>query len=71
LNLFDRYLLSEWLKMLALLVAATMGVLLMAAIYDKLSELLQIGVGLWDILRYFATLMPSYLSVVPLSFKQM
>jgi lipopolysaccharide export system permease protein len=68
LNLFDRYLLSEWLKMLALLVAATMGVLLMAAVYDKLRELLEVGVGLGDILRYFATLMPSYLSVVlPLS----
>ena len=68
LNLFDRYLLAEWLKMLALLVAATMGVLLMAALYDNLRDLLQVGVGLWDILRYFATLMPSYLSVVlPLS----
>jgi PAS domain-containing protein len=68
LNLFDRYLLSEWLKMLALLVAATMGVLLMAALYDSLRDLLQTGVGLADILRYFATLMPSYLSVVlPLS----
>lgn len=68
LNLFDRYLLAEWLKMLALLVAATMGVLLMAALYDNLRDLLQVGVGLGDILRYFATLMPSYLSVVlPLS----
>ena len=54
--------------MLALLVAATMGVLLMAALYDSLRDLLQTGVGLGDILRYFATLMPSYLSVVlPLS----
>lgn len=68
LNLFDRYLLSEWLKMLALLLAATMGVLLMAALYDNLRDLLQVGVGPGDILRYFVTLMPSYLSVVlPLS----
>jgi len=68
LNLFDRYLLAEWLKMLALLLAATMGVLLMAALYDNLRDLLQAGVGPWDILRYFATLMPSYLSIVlPLS----
>lgn len=68
LNLLDRYLLSEWLKMLVLLLAATMGVLLMAALYDNLRDLLQVGVGLEDILVYFATLMPSYFSVVlPLS----
>src|SRR6478609_6744161 len=45
LNLFDRYLLAEWLKMLVLLLAATMGVLLMAALYDDLRDLLQAGVG--------------------------
>lgn len=68
LNLFDRYLLSEWLKMLGLLLAATMGLLLMTALYDSLRDLIQIGVGGGDILLYFATLMPSYLSVVlPLS----
>ncbi len=68
MNLFDRYLLSEWLQMLALLLAATMGVLLMAALYDNLRDLLQTGVGVGDVLLYFAILMPSYLSVVlPLS----
>lgn len=68
LNLLDRYLLSEWLKMLALLLAATMGVLLMAALYDDLRDLIQAGVGAGDIMRYYGTQMPSYLSVVlPLS----
>jgi lipopolysaccharide export system permease protein len=68
LNLLDRYHLSEWLKMLALLLGATMGILLMASFYDDLRDLLQIGVGFKDILEYYATLMPSYLSVVlPLS----
>ena len=68
LNLFDRYLLAEWLKMLALVLAATMGVLMMAALYDDLRDLIQTGVGAGEILKYFATLMPSYLSVVlPLS----
>ena len=68
LNLFDRYLLGEWLKMLGLLIAATTGLLLMTALYDNLRDLIQIGVGAGDILLYFATLMPSYLSVVlPLS----
>ena len=68
LNLFDRYLLAEWLKMLALLLAATVGLLFVVALSSDLRELLQTGVGAVDILRYFATLMPSYLSVVlPLS----
>ncbi len=68
LNLIDRYLLAEWLKMLVLLLAATMGMLLMFALYDELHDLIQAGVGLADIMRYYATLMPSYLSVVlPLS----
>ena len=68
LNLFDRYLLAEWLKMLALLLAATVGLLFVVALSSDLRELLQAGVGAGDILRYFATLMPSYLSVVlPLS----
>jgi lipopolysaccharide export system permease protein len=62
LNLFDRYLLSEWLKMLGLLLAATMGILLMLACYDELRDLIQLGVGAGDILYYYATLMPSYLS---------
>lgn len=54
--------------MLGLLIAATTGLLLMTALYDNLRDLIQIGVGVGDILLYFATLMPSYLSVVlPLS----
>jgi lipopolysaccharide export system permease protein len=68
LNLFDRYLLSEWLKMLGLLLAATMGLLLMAALYDDFRDIMQLGVGAGDILMYYVTLMPSFLSVVlPLS----
>ena len=54
--------------MLALLLAATTGVLLMSALYDNFRDLVQLGVGATDILFYYATLMPSYLSIVlPLS----
>jgi len=54
--------------MLALLLAATMGVLLLAAFYDNFKELIQIGASAGDILLYYTTLMPSYFSVVlPLS----
>ncbi len=68
MNLFDRYLLREWLKMLGLLIAATTGLLLMTALYDNLRDLIQIGVGAGEIVQYYTALMPSYLSVVlPLS----
>ena len=50
--------------MLALLLAATTGVLLMAALYDNFRDLVQLGVGPADILLYYATLMPSNLSSV-------
>ena len=54
--------------MLALLLAATMGVLMMGALYDNFRDLIQIGAGAGDILLYYGTLMPSNLSVVlPLS----
>lgn len=54
--------------MLALLIAATMGVLMMSALYDSFRDLVQLGVGAGDILLYYGTLMPSYLSIVlPLS----
>jgi lipopolysaccharide export system permease protein len=68
LNLLDRYLLSEWLKMLGLLLAAMIGLLLITALSGELRGLIEIGAGAGDILLYFATLMPSYLTVVlPLS----
>ena len=54
--------------MLALLLAATMGVLMMTALYDNFRDLIQVGASAGDILLYYATLMPSNLSVVlPLS----
>ncbi|HEY8994340.1 MAG TPA: LptF/LptG family permease [Lacunisphaera sp.] len=68
MKLIDRYLLSEWLKLLGLLLGATMGLLLMTALYDDLRDLIELGVGAGDILRYYATRMPGDLSVVlPLS----
>ncbi|SDR80794.1 LptF/LptG family permease [Opitutus sp. GAS368] len=68
MNLLDRYLLREWLKMLGLLLGATLGLLLMAALYDNFHELIEVNAGAGDMLLYYATLMPSNLSIVlPLS----
>ncbi len=68
MTVFDRYLLREWLKILGLLLCATMGLLLMQALYDNFRDLLNAEAALGDILLYYAVLMPSYLTVVlPLS----
>ncbi len=64
LNLFDRYLLREWLKWLVLLLAATTGVLMMGALYDNFRDFIQLGAGAGAILLYYLTLMPSFLSLV-------
>lgn len=54
--------------MLGLVLGATLGLLLMQAMYDDFRDLLQAGAGLVDITMYFAVKLPSYLSVVlPLS----
>lgn len=67
-TLLDRYLLREWLKILGLLLCATTGLMMMSALYDDFRDLLEINVGLGEILTYYAALMPSQLSVVlPLS----
>jgi lipopolysaccharide export system permease protein len=68
LNLIDRYLLREWLKMLGLVLGATLGLLLMQAMYDDFRDLLQAGAVFVDIVVYYMVRLPSYLSVVlPLS----
>ncbi|HVU16535.1 MAG TPA: LptF/LptG family permease [Candidatus Didemnitutus sp.] len=62
--IIDRYLLSEWMKILGLVVCAMVGPLLIFAIYDNFRELLATGAGLLEILLYYVTVLPSYLSVV-------
>lgn len=67
-TLIDRYLLREWLKILGLILCATMGLLLMQALYDNFRDLIEVGAGFGDMIFYYAVLMPSYFSVVlPLS----
>lgn len=68
MNLIDRYLLREWLKILGLVLGATLGLLLMQAMYDDFRDLLQDGAGARDLTVYYMIKLPSYLSVVlPLS----
>ena len=67
-TLLDRYLLREWLKILGLILCATLGLLMMQALYDNFRDLIEVGASGGEMLAYYAVLMPSYLSVVlPLS----
>jgi len=64
MTLIDRYLLREWLKMLGLVLCATLGLLLMQAMYDDFRDLLEDGASVSDVVVYYAVKLPSYLSVV-------
>jgi lipopolysaccharide export system permease protein len=63
-TLIDRYLLREWLKILGLLLCATMGLLLMQALYDNFRDLIEVGASFGEMVSYYLVLMPSYFSVV-------
>ena len=68
MNVLDRYILREWLGIFALLLAATIGLLLMQALYDNFRDLINTGAGFSEMLFYYAVLLPSYFSIVlPLS----
>jgi len=43
--------------MLGLLLAATMGLLLMASLYDNFRDLIEVGASAGDMLLYYVTLM--------------
>ena len=64
MTVFDRYILREWLKILGLIMCATVGLLLVQAFYDNFRDLLDLGARTDDIILYYATILPSYFSVV-------
>ncbi len=64
MTVFDRYILREWLSILGLILCATIGLLVMQALYDSFRDLLDLHVGFTDMLLYYAVLVPSYFSIV-------
>ncbi len=64
MNTLDRHILSEWLKTLGLVLAATLGLLLLQEMYDNFRDLLDDGATGLDIAVYYAVRLPSYLTVV-------
>lgn len=64
LNLIDRYVLREWLKTLALVLGITLGLLLMQAMYDDFSGLLEKGASVTEVMVYFAVKIPGYFAII-------
>jgi lipopolysaccharide export system permease protein len=64
LNTFDRHLLREWLQILAIVVAATCGLMLVQVCYDDLRTLREAGARGWELWTYLVTAVPTKLSVV-------
>lgn len=60
----DRYLFREWLKVLAMAVLATVGLLLLVDTQDDLPDLRGFGVSTLGILRYYLVLIPTFLPIV-------
>lgn len=64
MKILDRHILREWLKILGLVLAATLGLLLMQQMYGDFGNLLEAGANTSDVLMYYAVLMPSFFIVV-------
>jgi lipopolysaccharide export system permease protein len=68
LNTFDRHLLREWLKILGLVLLATVGLLLVQEMYDDFRRLRDLGARGIDVWMYFFVTMPSFLgTMLPLT----
>ncbi len=64
LNLVDRYILREWFVIFGLVLGATVGLVLMQALYDNFRDLLDAGASGSDVAFYFLVRVPRFFSVV-------
>lgn len=64
MTLIDRHILREWLGILGLVLAATLGLLVMHAVYDELDDLIQDGAGVGEIVAYCAVKVPGFLATL-------
>jgi lipopolysaccharide export system permease protein len=63
-NTFDRHLLREWLKALGLVLAASLGLLMMQVMYDSFRDLRDMGAKTADMAVYFLVTVPSFFAIV-------
>ncbi|MFI5356745.1 MAG: LptF/LptG family permease [Opitutales bacterium] len=64
MNLYDRHLLREWLKILGLVLGAMTGLLLVQVLYDDFRTLNDLNARAEDFLRYVLVTLPGFLALV-------
>lgn len=64
MTLIDRHILREWLGILGLVLAATLGLLVMHALYDDLEDLLRLGAGAGEVAAYCLVKTPGFLATL-------
>lgn len=64
MGVLDRHVLWEWLKIFAVVLAATLGLLVLADMTDNLRDFLDFGAGPVEVIYYYVVLIPSHLPVV-------
>jgi lipopolysaccharide export system permease protein len=63
-QILERHILGEWLKILGLVLATAIGLLLLAKMYDDFRDLIENGAGAADVAVYYAVLLPDNLRIV-------
>ena len=67
-KLLDRYIFMEWLKVFAISVGVTLGILVLHDMYNNLGDLLTWGADSREILLYYGYLAPTLIpAVLPIS----
>lgn len=64
MSLIDRYILKEWCQGFALTLAVIVGILILHNMYDTLSDLLEIGASLGEVVFYYTLALPAYLPAI-------
>lgn len=64
MTLIDRHILREWLGILGLVLAATLGLLVMHSLYDDLEDLLRLGAGVGEVAAYCLVKTPGFLATL-------
>lgn len=64
MKLLDRYIFWEWCKSFLLTFSAIVGVIIIVDAFDDLPDLLGAGASLWDILKFYIFLIPSFFPII-------
>lgn len=64
MKLLDRYIFGEWFKSFLLTFSAIVGVIIIVDAFDDLPDLLAHGASLWDIIKFYVFLIPSFFPII-------